>query len=115
MAIDKTFLLLLASSGLGDGEVDLGEKLKKSWLQVLKESGTAPAKIICMNSGIFLTTEESPVLKIMKAFEKTGVEILSCSTCLEYYQRHDKLMVGQSTNMKDTVDDMLNFKKVITI
>ena len=82
---------------------------------MLKESGTAPAKIICMNSGVFLTTGGSPVLEIMKAFEETGVEILSCSTCLEYYQRQDKLMVGQSTNMKDTVDDMLNFKKVITI
>ena len=53
MKLDKELLLFLNSSGLGQGEIDLGEKLMQAFLRMLIESGTAPAKIICMNSGIF--------------------------------------------------------------
>ena len=115
MVIDKNFFLLLGSSGLGDGEVDLGEDLKKSWLQMLLESGLLPARIVCMNSGIFLTTNGSPVIDIMKDFERQGVKILTCGTCLDYYDRRDGLLVGEPTNMKDTVAAMLAFGKVIVI
>lgn len=113
MGIDKDMLLFLKSSGLGDGEPDLGEKLLTSFLNMLLESGTIPARIICMNSGIFLTTEGSQVIDTIKEFDKHGSEIFSCGTCLEYYGRTDKLLIGKPTNMKDTVDAMLGFKRII--
>jgi hypothetical protein len=78
MAMDKDLLLVIGSSGLGDGEPDLGEKLMRTFLKVLLESGDLPAKIICMSSGIFLTTQHSPVLGILKGYEEQGAEILSC-------------------------------------
>jgi selenium metabolism protein YedF len=106
-------LLVIDSSGLGDGEPDLGEKLMKAFLKILLESGDLPAKIICMNSGIFLTTEGSPVLEILKRYEEQGSEIFSCGTCLDYYGRSDRLRVGNPSNMKDTVGALLNFKRVL--
>lgn len=113
MALNKDILLVIDSSGLGDGEPDLGERLMKAFLNVLFESGDLPARIIAMNSGIFLTTEGSPVLDILKGYEAQGTEILSCGTCLEYYGRSDRLRVGRSTNMQETVDAVLHFKKVL--
>jgi selenium metabolism protein YedF len=113
MIVDNDLLLILKSSGLGAGEPDLGEKLLQTFLKMLVESDTAPARIICINSGIFLTTEGSPVLEIMRELERHGTRILSCSTCLDYYGRKEKLLVGQPTNMKDTVGALLNFKKVL--
>ena len=113
MHLNRDLLLVIDSSGLGDGEPDLGEKLMKAFLNVLLESGDLPARIICMNSGIFLTTEGSPVLDILKGYEEQGVEILSCGTCLDYYGRSDRLRVGRPTNMKETVDALLGFKKVL--
>jgi len=113
MAIDKDMMVFLDSAGIGDGEPDLGEKLMKSFLTMLLESGTVPARIFCMNSGIFLTTEGSQVVDILKDFEKQGSEVLSCGTCLDYFDRKDKLLVGKPTNMKDTVEAMLKFKKVL--
>jgi len=113
MAVNGELLLVLDSSGLGDGEPDLGEKLIKAFLKVLLESGELPAQIICLNSGIFLTTAGSPVLELMKGFAMQGTEILSCGTCLDYYGRKESLGVGQATNMKETVTSLLKFKKVL--
>ena len=98
----------------GNGEPDLGDKLMKSFLSMLWESETIPDRIVCLNSGIFLTTGGSHVEDILRKFEEKGSEILSCGTCLEYYNRKDTLIIGKPTNMKDTVEAMLNFKKVLS-
>jgi len=113
MIVDKDLLLVVESAGLGKGEPDLGERLMKAFLTVLLESGSLPARIICMNSGIFLTTQGSPVLDILKQYQEQGTEILSCGTCLDYYGRKEKLMIGDPTNMKDTVQALLSFNKVL--
>ena len=114
MEIDKNLLLVLKSSGIGEGAPDLGEILLKAFLTTLLESGTAPVRIICINSAIFLTTEGSQVVEIMNEFEGQGTEVLSCGTCLDYYDRQDKLVVGKSTNMKETVHAMLGCDKVLS-
>jgi hypothetical protein len=85
-----------------------------AFLSMLLESGRLPARIICMNSGVFLTTEGSPVLALLAKFEAEGCEILSCGTCLDYYGRGDALRIGAPTTMRDTVASMLSFGKVLT-
>lgn len=114
MGVNKDLLLMLTSSGLGEGEPDLGEKLLGAFLNVLFENGDIPARIICMNSGIFLTTEGSYAEETLRKFEQAGSEILSCGTCLDYYNRKDKLIIGQASNMKETVNAMLAFSKVLS-
>ncbi len=115
MPIDKDFLLILKSSGLGEGEIDLSETLLEKFLSTLFESGRLPARIICMNRAIFLTTGNSHFNEVMRKFEREGSEVLSCSTCLEYYGRKEKLVVGAPTTMKDTVAAMLSFGKIISL
>jgi selenium metabolism protein YedF len=115
MPPQNNFLLVLKSSALGEGSQDLGETLLSKFLSVLFESGNLPARIICMNSAIFLTTQGSKVAETLNKFETSGTEILSCSTCLEYYDRIDKLIAGKATNMKDMVASMTSFEKVINL
>jgi hypothetical protein len=79
----------------------------------LADSGSIPARIICMNTGVFLTTEASHVETLMKEFESRGSEILSCGTCLEYFKRANRLLVGRPINVRDTVQAMLSFEKVL--
>ncbi len=114
MSVNKDLLLILKSSGLGEGEPDLGLKLMNLFLNMLLETNNIPAKIICINSGIFLTTSGSPVESQMNRFVEAGSEILSCGTCLDYYHRKEMLFVGSATNMKDTVKAMMEYKKVLT-
>jgi selenium metabolism protein YedF len=115
MTVNKDLLLTLKSNGLGDAEPDLSEKLLKGFLNMLLESGQAPARLVCMTSAIFLTTEGSSVVDIMRKYEQAGTEILSCLTCLEYYGRKEKLIVGKPTNMRETVNALLSFPKVISL
>ena len=114
MNIDKDLMVFLGSSQVGDGEPDLGNKLMDSFLKMRLDSGKIPDRIVGMNSGIFLTTEGSPVIESMQKFEQAGTEILSCGTCLAYFKREDKLLVGQPTNMKNTVEAMLKYKKILS-
>jgi selenium metabolism protein YedF len=113
MAVDSSMLLLIKSPMLGEGEPDLGEKLMQLFLSQLLESGALPARIICLNSGVFLAVEGSPVLDLMKRFESQGSEILSCITCLDYYKKTDKLAVGKSSNMRETVKALLAYPKIL--
>ena len=113
MGVDKDLLLVLKSSEIGDGAPDLGAKLMGAFLKTLLQSGRLPALIVCLNSAVFLTTEGSPVLETMQELERAGSKVLSCGTCLDYYGRVDQLAVGAPTNMKDTVDAMLDFSRVL--
>ena len=115
MAVNPQFLLVLKSNGLGDGQVDLSETLLEKFLNVLFEGGELPARIICMNSAIFLTTAGSHFNIILQKYIASGTEIYSCQTCLEYYGKKDKLVVGTIGNMKETVNSMLSYPKVISL
>ena len=114
MVIDRDLLLILTSNVIGDGEPDLGETLMGSFLSMLLESDRIPAKIICLNSGVFLTTEGSPVRDLLDRFSAAGAEVSSCGTCLDYYGRREQLVVGVAGNMRDTVQAMLTFERVVT-
>ena len=114
MIRNEELLLVLKSSCIGENDPDLGKKLMSAFLKTLLNSETIPARIICLNSAIFLTTEGSPVNDQMKSFEDTGTDILSCTSCLEFFDRQDKLVIGHATTMKDTIDSLMNFKRVLS-
>lgn len=51
--------------------------------------------------------EDSKVLDYLKRLEEQGVEILACTTCLEYFDLMDKLVVGRPTTMLESIQFML--------
>ena len=80
------------------------------------ELGEIPARILCLSSGVFLTTNESSAaLELLRRFEASGTEIFSCGTCLDYYGRKDQLQIGSVGNMADTVRAMLDFGRVLQL
>ncbi|MFH1687277.1 MAG: sulfurtransferase-like selenium metabolism protein YedF [bacterium] len=110
MLIDPKLALMLKSDQIGDGEPDLGAKLMTLFLTSLLDTGRIPTKILCLGTGVFLTTQGSPVTDLLQRFAEAGAQVLSCGTCLEYYDRAEKLVVGQPTNMKETVTTLLDFQ-----
>lgn len=108
-------VLLITSSTLGQGSEELGKILMRSFIYSLKETAFLPSKILFLNSGVFLTTEGSPILDELNQMAEMGVEIFSCGTCLDYYQLKDKLKVGNITNMYDTVENIRSAAKCITL
>ncbi len=108
-------VFLITSSTLGRGSEELGELLMRSFIYTLKETKTLPCKMFFLNSGVFLTTEGSPVLDELARIAEMGVEIFSCGTCLDYYGLKDKLKTGYLTNMYDTVENIRSAFRCITL
>lgn len=113
-ASDARVAVLIKSSLFGEGEPELGQVLMKSFLFSLNELEGKVAQVIFMNSGVKLTTEGSPVLEHLQALEQKDVEILSCGTCLDYYQVKDKLAVGKITNMYTAVEILTGADRALT-
>ncbi|WP_028308976.1 sulfurtransferase-like selenium metabolism protein YedF [Desulfitibacter alkalitolerans] len=108
----KNIAILITSKFLGRGNDELGKVLTKSFFFTLTETYPLPKTIMFINSGIILTCEGSNVLEEIIDLEKKGVEILSCGTCLDYYQLKDRLCVGSITNMYSIVEKMINNKLI---
>jgi selenium metabolism protein YedF len=99
-------VLLIQSEGLGRGDEQLGSMLMANFFRLLGESQDKPGSIIFWNAGVRLACEGSPVLNRLKLLEEQGVELLACTTCLEYFELADKLAVGKPTNMMKSIQSM---------
>ena len=108
-------VIFVSSSELGRGSAELGEILIKSFMYTLVESDTPPQTMVFVNSGVKLTTENSPVLEHLITLNQRGVEILSCGTCLDYYKLKEKLCVGQVSNMYTIYEKLSKAAKVISL
>ncbi|MDI3533949.1 MAG: hypothetical protein PWQ82_314 [Thermosediminibacterales bacterium] len=115
METDDTLIILISSDELGDGSERLGRILQKSFLYSLTEAEKLPKTLLFINGGVKLTTEGSDVIDSLKELQRRGVEILSCGTCLDYFNLKDKLLIGSITNMYTIVEKLTNAKKVITL
>ena len=99
--------ILIQGEGLGRGNDELGKLLMANFLRLLGESPEKPKMLVCWNAGVKLLCEGSQVLEHLKKLTFQGVEILGCTTCLEYLELIDKLKVGKPTMMKKSIDAMM--------
>lgn len=97
---------VFGSNILGKGSEELGKILVKGFVYTLTETKPYPSFLIFLNSGIELTTKGSECIEDLKVLEKNGVKILSCGTCLDFFNLKDKLLVGEISNMYDIVETM---------
>ena len=110
---EENTLVVISSDKMGDGNDELGQILIKGFIYALSESEQIPTTIIFYNRGVTLATKQSPVIDSLKKLESLGVEILSCGTCLNYYNLEAELCVGQVTNMYNIVEKMNVANKII--
>lgn len=110
-----SLVILIGSNAFGSGDDKLGTSLMKSYIYALSENNRKPEVLIFVNSGVKLTTEGSEVIESLKTLEGNGVEILSCGTCLDFYELKEKLVVGSITNMYTIVDKLNNAANTIKL
>jgi len=112
---EDSIVIVITSDKLGQGAEELGKVLMKSYTYALTETTTLPKVVLFLNSGVKLTVKGSEVLENIKKLEDLGVEIVSCGTCLDFYQIKDKLQVGIVGNMYSIIEKMNSAGKVINI
>lgn len=108
-------VILITKDKLGEGSDELGSLLMGSYLYTLTETLPYPTSIIFLNGGVKLTVEGSEVLEHIRTLELSGVEILSCGTCLDYFKLNDKLAVGSVSNMYSIVEKLNKISNIITL
>jgi len=104
----------LNSNTLGDGAEKLGDILIKGFISTLLDIRPLPDKIIFMNSGVKVPTLNKQAKTHLKQLDEQGVDILSCGTCLDYYELTEQLEVGEISNMYEILD-ILNSGNVVEV
>lgn len=112
-AVTGDTIVVINSNLMGSGNDALGKVLMKGFIFAITQLDKLPTKMIFYNGGATLTVEGSDSLEDLKKLEAEGVEIMTCGTCLDYYQVKDKLAVGSITNMYSIVENMAKAGKVI--
>lgn len=95
----KNVVVVISSNVMGNGNDELGTTLMKGFIYAISQQEELPSTILFYNGGAALTCEGSASLEDLKSMEEQGVEILTCGTCLNFYELTDKLQVGGVTNM----------------
>lgn len=106
-------LIFLSSATIGSGSDELGAKLMANFLATLPEMGANLWRIVMVNGGVKLASEEGRALEALKALEAAGVSILVCGTCLDHFGLLEKKQVGETTNMLDIITSLDLADKVI--
>ena len=112
---DKSYIVVFAKDRIGEGDNELGLVLAGSLLNTIKEYDVLPQKIIFLNSGVNLVLKGAPAVVHLTELEKRGVDILTCGTCLNYFEKADQLAVGRVTNMYEILDSILKAGKVVNL
>jgi len=107
-------VVLIGSNVLGRGDDKLGGVLMKSFLYTLTQMEGEIKCAIFMNSGVLLTTAGSELIEHLQALSAQGTEILSCGTCLDFYNVSNKLAVGSVTNMYTITEKLLQAGRVLS-
>ncbi len=111
----RKIMVMIATDRMGYGDDTLGKLLLINFIKTLAEMGDELWRLVFVNNGVKLTIGGSEVLDVLKGYEKEGLTILVCGTCLNHFNLLDKKEVGVTTNMLDIVTAMQLADKVINI
>ncbi len=108
-------VVLITSDKMGSGNDELGKVLIKGFIYTLTETKPYPKAVVLVNGGVTLSTENEATIENLKILEEKGVTVISCGTCLDYYDLKDKLQAGSVSNMYDIVETLKSASNTITI
>ncbi len=111
----EKIVLMINSDFFGNGDEEFSRTLMRNFIFALTEVDPKPQTALFVNSGVKFTTEGSPVLESLQKLVDGGMEILTCGSCLDFYQLKGKLVIGGVSNMYTIAEKLLNADKVIKL
>jgi selenium metabolism protein YedF len=113
MATVGPTVVQITADTMGTGDDDLGALLMRSFIKTLPELDTPPDSILFYNAGVKLCCEDSLLLDDIRALEASGIEIIACGTCLNFFELGDQLAVGRVTDMLEIAGRLASAGRVI--
>ncbi len=108
-------VLLFTRNGLGEAPEGLQQTLAVKYLSLLAQEEQKPSQILFYTEGVKLVCEGSSVLGWLRNLEEAGVELIVCSTCLEYFGLEDQVRVGKVGGMFGILAALQQAEKVISL
>ncbi len=108
-------VIFLPSDRIGEGSEELGYVLSKAVLYSLTQVDPKPDCLILMNSGVKFAVDGSEVLDDLGILVDSGMRLMVCGTCLDYFEIKDKLVIGEVSNAYTISETMLEAGKVIRL
>jgi len=100
---------------MGRGDDILGKKLMGGLLRTLAEAEPKPVALVFYNAAVKLLSPDSPYLDALRHLDESGVDLLACVTCLEFFGLTERLAVGEVSNMRAIVTCLNQAQPVITV
>lgn len=107
------YVVAINKEGMGHGDPVLSKKLLSAFFFAMTKQDILPSCILFYNHGAYYTCQGSPLLEDLRVLEEKGVKILTCGTCLDFYNLKEKLEIGGISNMYEIVETMAMAGKVI--
>jgi sulfur relay (sulfurtransferase) complex TusBCD TusD component (DsrE family) len=111
-----SFTYFICSDTIGCQDPELGKILMHSFFIKLLEAAEKPSHILFLEKGVQLLLPEFSGVDALKILtEESGVTLLACATCLDFYGIRDKIEVGKVSTMPEIIAVMHESDKVIHI
>jgi selenium metabolism protein YedF len=107
-------VIVLNSEFLGRGDDKLGAMMMGSFLRKLWAHPEKPDTIIFYNTAVKLLLKGSTVLDALTGLADSGVDLVACSTCINYFNVKVDMHVGRIGEMPEIVSLLHGSEKVIT-
>ena len=107
------FIIVITSDKMGEGDDQLGLLLMSNFIKAIKDLDRLPQKMVFYNKGVTIVTNSSPVIEHLRDLEKMGVELLLCSTCVNYYKLEELVGAGILSNMYTIAEVMASAGSII--
>ncbi|MDY0110695.1 MAG: DsrE family protein [Candidatus Krumholzibacteria bacterium] len=114
-AIARDTTILVTRNGMGHADPALAHKLAGTYFDLLDVENRLPGRICFYAEGVKLACAGSPLLETLAALEERGVEVIVCTTCLEFYGLKPQLAVGKAGNMKQIQAAQWEAARVLSI
>jgi selenium metabolism protein YedF len=89
----------ITAETMGIGDDELGALLMRSLIKTQAQLEDRPDTVIFYNAGVRLCCAGSLLLQDLRDLEASGIEIIVCGTCLNFFSLADQLAVGRGTDM----------------
>lgn len=106
-------VVAISADRMGRGDDELGYILIRSFIHTLLTLETLPDTLIFYNTGVKLAIRDSEVMDDLKKIEASGVSVIVCGTCLNYFGIAGDLAVGVVSNMYDIASTMADAGKMV--
>lgn len=111
----KNSLILVTREGMGSAPSELQTVLIINFFRTLIKENQIPKTIFFYADGVKLNIHGSVIEDLLLDLENMGASIITCTTCLNFYNVLSELASGKKGGMLDLIRLIGSSEKVITI